>query len=83
MDAGSIAKPLNSTTETEIHNMSRQCDICGKGTITGNTVSKSKNRVRRTWRPNIQAVKTMIGGTVITVKVCTRCLKANKIVKYV
>lgn len=63
--------------------MSRQCDICGKGTITGNTVSKSKNRVRRVWRPNIQAVKTMIGGTVLTVKVCTRCLKANKIVKYV
>jgi len=63
--------------------MSRQCDICGKGTITGNTVSKSKNTVRRVWRPNIQSVKTMIGGTVITVKVCTRCLKANKIVKYV
>ncbi len=63
--------------------MSRQCDICGKGTISGNTVSKSKNRVRRVWRPNIQAVKTMIGGTVITLKVCTRCLKANKIVKYV
>lgn len=63
--------------------MSRQCDICGKGTITGNTVSKSKNKVRRVWRPNIQSIKTMIGGTVITVKVCTRCLKANKIVKYV
>ena len=63
--------------------MSRQCDICGKGTITGNTVSMSKNRVRRVWRPNIQSVKTMIGGTVLTVKVCTRCLKANKIVKYV
>lgn len=63
--------------------MSRQCDICGKGTITGNTVSKSKNRVRRTWRPNIQAVRTMIGGTVISVKLCTRCLKANKVPKYV
>jgi large subunit ribosomal protein L28 len=63
--------------------MSRQCDICGKGTIFGNTVSHSKNRQRRTWRPNIQAVKTMVGGTVITVKVCTRCLKANKIAKYV
>ncbi|PKL08210.1 MAG: 50S ribosomal protein L28 [Spirochaetae bacterium HGW-Spirochaetae-7] len=63
--------------------MSRQCDICGKGTITGNTVSKSKNRVRRVWRPNIQSVRTMIGGTVLALKVCTRCLKANKIVKYV
>lgn len=63
--------------------MSRQCDLCGKGTISGNTVSKSKNRVRRIWRPNIQPVKTMIDGTVMTLKVCTRCLKANKIVKHV
>ncbi|MBN2873783.1 MAG: 50S ribosomal protein L28 [Spirochaetales bacterium] len=63
--------------------MSRQCDICGKGTIFGNTVSKSKNRVRRSWKPNIQTIKTMVGGTVITVKVCARCLKSNKIVKYV
>ncbi len=63
--------------------MSRQCDICGKGTIFGNNVSKAKNRVRRDWRPNIQSVRTMIGGTVITIKVCSRCLKANKIVKYV
>ncbi len=63
--------------------MSRQCDLCGKGTIFGNTVSHSKNRVRRTWRPNIQAIKTMINGTVITVKVCARCLKSDKIVKYV
>jgi large subunit ribosomal protein L28 len=63
--------------------MSRQCDVCGKGTIFGNTVSHSKNRVRRTWRPNIQTIKTMVGGTVLTVKICARCLKSNKIVKYV
>jgi large subunit ribosomal protein L28 len=63
--------------------MSRQCDVCGKGTIFGNTVSHSKNRVRRSWRPNIQTIKTMINGTVITVKICARCLKSDKIVKYV
>ena len=61
--------------------MSRRCDICGKGTIFGNTVSHAKNRTRRTWRSNIQTVKTMIGGTVLSIKVCTRCLKANKVVK--
>jgi large subunit ribosomal protein L28 len=63
--------------------MSRQCDVCGKGKIFGNTVSHSKNRVRRSWRPNIQTIKTMINGTVITVKICARCLKSDKIVKYV
>ncbi|MDX9958286.1 MAG: 50S ribosomal protein L28 [Spirochaetes bacterium RIFOXYC1_FULL_54_7] len=63
--------------------MSRRCEVCGKGTIFGNTVSHAKNRTRRTWRPNLLSIKTMVGGTVMSVKVCTRCLKANKIVKVV
>lgn len=63
--------------------MSRRCDLCGKGTTFGNTVSHAKNRTRRTWRPNLLSMKTMIGGTVLSVKVCTRCLKANKLVKLV
>lgn len=63
--------------------MSRVCDICGKGTIFGNTVSHAKNRTRRVWRPNLLSMKTMIGGTVLSVKICTRCLKANKLVKAV
>lgn len=63
--------------------MSRQCDLCGKGTIFGNTVSHAKNRTRRTWRPNLVSMKTQIGGTVISVKICARCLKSNKIVKHV
>ena len=63
--------------------MATQCDICGKGTTFGNTVSHAKNRTRRVWRPNLLSMKTMIGGTVISVKVCTRCLKANKLVKLV
>ncbi|MBU0936733.1 MAG: 50S ribosomal protein L28 [Spirochaetes bacterium] len=63
--------------------MSRQCDLCGKGTIFGNTVSHAKNRTRRTWRPNLVSMKTMVGGTVISVKICARCLRSNKIVKHV
>jgi large subunit ribosomal protein L28 len=63
--------------------MSRRCEVCGKGTIFGNTVSHAKNRTRRTWRPNLLSIKTMVAGTVMSVKVCTRCLKANKIVKVV
>lgn len=63
--------------------MSRRCEVCGKGTIFGNTVSHAKNRTRRTWRPNLLRIKTMVGGTVMSVKVCTRCLKANKVVKVV
>jgi large subunit ribosomal protein L28 len=63
--------------------MSRKCEICGKGTTFGNTVSHAKNRSRRTWLPNLQKVRTMVDGSVKTVKLCTRCLKAGKIVKHV
>ncbi|MGP1588151.1 MAG: 50S ribosomal protein L28 [Treponemataceae bacterium] len=63
--------------------MSRRCDICGKGTLTGNSVSKSKNHQRRTWKPNIVEVKTEIGGQTMTVKMCTRCLRSGFITKKV
>ncbi|MDR2096801.1 MAG: 50S ribosomal protein L28 [Treponema sp.] len=63
--------------------MSRTCDICGKHTITGNSVSHSKNHTRRTWKPNIIKVKTQVNGTTVTLKVCARCLKSDKIVKKV
>jgi large subunit ribosomal protein L28 len=63
--------------------MSRKCEICGKGTTFGNTVSHAKNRSRRTWKPNLLEVKTKVDGSLKTVKLCTRCLKAGKVVKYV
>jgi large subunit ribosomal protein L28 len=63
--------------------MARRCEICGKGTIFGNTVSHAKNRARRTWYPNLLEVRASIDGSVKTVKICTRCLKAGKVVKVV
>jgi large subunit ribosomal protein L28 len=63
--------------------MSRKCDICGKGTTFGNTVSHAKNRTRRTWRPNLLEVKALVDGKVTAVKLCTRCLKAGKVQKVV
>jgi large subunit ribosomal protein L28 len=49
----------------------------------GNTVSHAKNRTRRTWRPNLLEVKTIVNGTPKTVKLCARCLKSGNIVKQV
>ncbi|MDR1108430.1 MAG: 50S ribosomal protein L28 [Spirochaetaceae bacterium] len=63
--------------------MSRTCDICGKHTITGNSVSHAKNHTRRTWKPNLKKVKTEIEGTTLTLKICTRCLKSDFITKKV
>ncbi|MEL3906742.1 MAG: 50S ribosomal protein L28 [Treponema sp.] len=63
--------------------MARRCDICGKGPMSGNTVSKSLNHRRRVWRPNLIEVKTEINGRTLTVKMCSRCLKSNYVVKKV
>jgi large subunit ribosomal protein L28 len=63
------------------HDMARKCEICGKGTVTGNKVSHAKNRTRRTWKPNILKVRTMVGTSKTTMKVCTRCLRGGKVIK--
>ncbi len=61
--------------------MARKCEICGKRTVTGNKVSHAKNRTKRTWKPNLHKVRTMVGSTKATVKICTRCLRSGKVVK--
>ena len=61
--------------------MSRKCDICGKSTTTGNSISHAHNKTRRTWKPNLLKVRTMVGNTRTTLKVCTRCLRSGKVVK--
>jgi large subunit ribosomal protein L28 len=63
--------------------MSRTCEICGKGTTFGNKVSHAKNRTRRSWRPNLLAIKTIVEGTTKTLKICTKCLKSGKVNKVV
>jgi large subunit ribosomal protein L28 len=63
--------------------MSRRCDLCGKGSMSGNNVSKSYNNTRRTWQPNLVKVKTEIEGTTMTLKFCTRCLRSGFITKKV
>ena len=61
--------------------MSRVCDVCLKGSMTGNKVSKSYNHTRRTWRPNLLKVKTEIAGTTRTLNVCTRSLRSGFVTK--
>ena len=63
--------------------MSRRCDICGKGPMHGNNVSKSYNHTHRIWKPNLVKVKTEIGGTTLTLKMCTRCLRSGYVTKKV
>lgn len=62
--------------------MARICYVCGKGPGTGNNVSHANNRTKRRWLPNLQRVRILAeDGTVMRAKVCTSCIKANKIRK--
>jgi len=61
--------------------LARVCDICGKRPVTGNNVSHSNRKTRRRWLPNLQKVKVKVNGETRRIKVCTRCIKSEKVVK--
>lgn len=61
--------------------MSRKCEVCGKGPMTGNNVSHANNRTKRRWLPNLQSVKVLIKGEPRRIKVCTQCIRSGKIEK--
>ncbi len=61
--------------------MARRCDVCGKGPMSGNNVSHAHNTTRRRFLPNLHRIRTMIGGHVRHVRVCTRCLRSSKVKK--
>ena len=59
--------------------MSRVCSICGKGQMSGNTVSHSHRTARRSWGVNVQKVNiTKSNGKQVKEYVCTRCLRTQK-----
>ncbi len=63
--------------------MSKVCEICGKGPVTGNSVSHSHKKVRRRWLPNLQRIRVVIHGTVKRIQVCASCIRSDKIEKAV
>ncbi|HIU99635.1 MAG TPA: 50S ribosomal protein L28 [Candidatus Stercoripulliclostridium merdipullorum] len=59
--------------------MSRVCSICGKGQMSGNKVSHSNIKTRRSWGVNVQKVQVVDEkGAVSQQYVCTRCLRTLK-----
>ena len=59
--------------------MAKSCSVCGKGTATGNQVTFSHHKSRRTWKPNLRRVKAVVEGSPKTINVCTRCLRSGKV----
>jgi large subunit ribosomal protein L28 len=56
-----------------------RCYVCDRGVSFGNNVSHANNKTRRVWKPNLQVARIVADGKTIRIKVCTRCLNANKI----
>ena len=63
--------------------MPAQCEICGKQRQVANRVSLSNIKTKSIQRPNLHRVHVVVGSTRKHMRVCTRCLRAGKIVKAV
>ena len=74
--------------------MSRVCDICGKGTMSGRSIvrhglAKKHGGVglhttgisARKFMPNLQRIRVLENGGVVRRKVCTTCIKSGKVQK--
>jgi len=61
--------------------MARLCEVCGKGPLRGNNVSHAHNVTKKVWYPNLQRVRAKVGSSVRRIRVCTRCIRSNRIQK--
>jgi len=77
--------------------MSRKCDVCEKAPVAGKTYTtrgiaikkggiglKITGKTNRKFIPNIKKIRIVTKkGSILTAKVCTRCIKSGKITKSV
>jgi large subunit ribosomal protein L28 len=61
--------------------MAKVCHSCGRGPAFGNSRSHSMVATKRRFNANLQKVRIDDRGTARRVYVCTRCLKAGKVIK--
>jgi len=61
--------------------MAKVCDMCGRGPMFGHKISHAHNVSNRRWNINLQKVRAVISGATKRVRVCTSCIRNNKIQK--
>jgi large subunit ribosomal protein L28 len=70
----------------------RRCALCGKGPLRGQQITrrglakakggvgrKITGRSKRSFKPNLQKIRAIVGGRTVRLKVCTSCLRAGKV----
>jgi large subunit ribosomal protein L28 len=65
-----------------------KCEVCHKGIQTGHRISITRSQVSRRankmWRSNVKKIQVVTpNGTVRRAKVCTRCMRSQKVVRAV
>lgn len=59
--------------------MAKYCEVCGKGTISGHSITHSDRKIKRTWKPNVRTITVQENGKTSRKTVCTRCMRAGKV----
>ncbi|MBN2280630.1 MAG: 50S ribosomal protein L28 [Candidatus Marinimicrobia bacterium] len=61
--------------------MAKACDKCGKKAMSGNNVSHSNRKTRRSFSVNLHTIRIEENGGTKKVKYCSSCLKKGDYVK--
>ena len=61
--------------------MAQICEICGRGPRFGNRISHAHNVTKRRWNLNLQSVRALVKGAGRRMRVCTSCIRSNKVQK--
>jgi large subunit ribosomal protein L28 len=74
VSGGFVAPRLRGT-------MAKHCEICGKTPVVGRIHSHANNVTARRFEPNLQRVRALVNGGIRRLRVCTRCIRSNKVIK--
>ena len=55
--------------------MSKKCEICGKGQVSGNNVSHSMRHTKRRFNVNLQKTTIMVDGKMKSVRISTAAMR--------
>jgi large subunit ribosomal protein L28 len=61
--------------------MAKQCEVCGKTPVVGRILSHAHNVRARRFEPNLQRIRAVVNGGIRRIRVCTRCIRSNRVTK--